>query len=103
MKYCLPLFLVLFVPPAGRAADWSHWRGPEQNGVARDRDLPDKWSPDAKKADNNLIWRVPYGGRSAPIVEKGRVYVINKAGEGLTEQERVMCFDARDGKPLWEH
>ena len=43
------------VSPAS-AADWLHWRGPEQTGVARDKDLPDKWSTDEKAADSNLIW-----------------------------------------------
>ena len=32
-----------------------------------------------------------------------RVYIINRAGEGLNEQERVMCFDADSGKVIWEH
>ncbi len=82
---------------------WSNWRGPEQNGVSRDRDLPDKFSLNARDPNSNLIWRIPYGGRSTPIIQNGRVYIINKSGEGLTEQERVMCFDEKDGKLLWEY
>jgi outer membrane protein assembly factor BamB len=85
------------------AADWAHWRGPWQNGVAPDRNLPERWSPDPNASDNNLIWKVPYGGRSTPLVLGGRVYLINKVGEGLHEQERVMCFDAESGKVLWEY
>src|SRR5262249_33660315 len=49
-------------------------------------------------------------GRSTPVVQNGRVYIINKAGgEGDTEesrlhlQERVMCLDADTGRTLWEH
>lgn len=103
MKYRLSLLVVLLAGTTVPAADWSHWRGPEQNGVARDRDLPEKWSPDPKKSDNNLVWRAPYGGRTTPIVQNGRVYLINKTGEGLSEQERVMCFDDKDGKLVWEH
>jgi outer membrane protein assembly factor BamB len=86
-----------------RAADWTHWRGPEQNGVSREHDLPDRWSPNPKAESNNLIWKQPYGGRSTPIIMNGRVFFINSAGEGLTGQERVMCFDAETGKVLWEH
>src|SRR5438094_459908 len=41
-------------------ADWLHWRGPEQTGVARDTGLPDKWSPD-QSGENNLIWKQPIG------------------------------------------
>jgi len=86
------------IPPT-----WSHWRGPEQTGVSRERDLPEKFSLDPKAENSNLIWRVESGGRSTPVVQNGRVYIINKTGDGLTEQERVMCFDEKDGKVLWEH
>jgi outer membrane protein assembly factor BamB len=86
------------------AHDWAHWRGPEQSGVSREKGLPDKWSPDKSKADSNLIWKAPFGGRSTPLVMNGHIYLINRCGDlGLHEQERVMCFDANDGKVLWEH
>jgi outer membrane protein assembly factor BamB len=84
-------------------------RGPEQNGVSRDKNLPASFSPDPKAANNNLIWKQPYGGRTTPVVLNGRVYVINPTTEGVTEQERlhlqerVMCFDAQTGKVEWEH
>jgi outer membrane protein assembly factor BamB len=84
------------------AEDWYSWRGPEQNGVSRERDLPDKWSPRGGPG-SNLLWKQPYGGRSTPIVMNGRVYIINQAGEGVNEQERVMCFDANTGKVLWQY
>src|SRR5438045_1594307 len=87
------------VPPA-RAADWSNWRGPWQNGVSPEKNLPEKFSPDPKAPDNNLIWKAPYGGRSTPLVMNGRVFLINKDGEGVHEQERVMAFDANTGKVL---
>jgi outer membrane protein assembly factor BamB len=32
----------------------------------------------------------------------GRVYLNNQAGEGINEQERVMCLDANTGKVIWE-
>ncbi|HXG12023.1 MAG TPA: PQQ-binding-like beta-propeller repeat protein [Gemmataceae bacterium] len=93
------LAVSLWLVPLATAADWSHWRGPLQNGVSYEKDLPDRWSPEGE----NLIWKMPYGGRSTPIVQHGRVYIINHTGEGVTEQERVMCFDAETGKVLWEH
>jgi outer membrane protein assembly factor BamB len=85
------------------AADWAHWRGPEQNGVSREKDLPEKWSPDPKDPDNNLVWKAPYGCRSTPVVMNGRVFLINRVGEGVHEQERVMCLDANTGQVIWEH
>lgn len=83
--------------------DWYRWRGPEQTGVSREKDLPDKFSTDPKDENGNLLWKQPYGSRSTPIVMKGKVYLINNTGEGVHEQERVMCLDANDGKLIWEH
>jgi outer membrane protein assembly factor BamB len=105
-KYTLPLLLLLLGSTAldTQAADWSNWRGPFQNGFAADTNLPDKWSPDPKAADNNLIWKAPYGGRTTPIVQNGRVYLINRVGDtDLTLQERVMCFDEKTGEKRWEY
>jgi outer membrane protein assembly factor BamB len=104
MKRMFPLLLLVWSVAAlpAQAGDWVHWRGPFQNGFAPDTDLPSKWSP-ATAGENNLLWKQPYGGRSTPLVMNGRVYIIDDAGEGLTEQERVACFDADTGKVLWEH
>src|SRR5262249_31202038 len=123
MKHLLPLVLVLCGWAAAPAAEnWSFWRGPEQNGVSRERRLPDKVSLRAKADDSTVLWRAPYGGICTPIVQNGRVYVITKTGsgesapgkagqeaasdkpgEGLHQQEVVLCFDAGSGKLLWEH
>jgi outer membrane protein assembly factor BamB len=112
MQRTLPLAtLVLLVWTAdGRSSDWANWRGPTRNGVATDTNLPEKFSLNKNDPGNNLIWRVPYGGRSTPLVMNGRVYLINKVGsEGDTEderlhvQERVMCCDADTGNLVWEH
>ena len=81
------------------ASDWAEWRGPARDGVSSEKNLPVKWSP----TGDNLAWKVPYGGRSAPIVMGDRVYLQNGAGQGETLQERVMCFNADTGKLLWEH
>lgn len=81
-----------------RAADWYNWRGPEQTGVAHEVDLPDRWDD-----NTNLIWKKPIGSRSAPLVMNGHVYLINKVGDGITQQERVMALDAKTGDTLWEH
>jgi outer membrane protein assembly factor BamB len=90
----LCLFLSVFA-----VGDWAEWRGPNRDGISTEKNLPVKWSPTGE----NLAWRAPYGGRSAPIVMGDRVYLQNIAGKGETEQERIMCFNADTGKLLWEH
>jgi outer membrane protein assembly factor BamB len=101
MKRCLSLLLLFGAATLAAAENWSYWRGPQQTGVSRDTGLPDTFAvgPKAK----NVIWTAPYGGITTPIVQNGRVYVINKVGEDESLQERVMCFDAKDGKVLWQH
>lgn len=91
------LALVLLLPV--RASDWAEWRGPARDGISPEKGLPTSWSPSGQ----NLAWKAPYGGRSAPIVMNGRVFLQNTAEKGAAEQERIMCFDADTGKLLWEH
>jgi outer membrane protein assembly factor BamB len=93
LNLCLA-FISLVAP-----SDWAEWRGPARDGISTEKNLPVKWSP----TGDNLAWRAPYGGRSAPIVMGDRVYLQNSAGKGETLQERLMCFSADTGKLLWEH
>src|SRR5579863_402825 len=90
------LFAATTIPPGG---DWPDWRGPHRDGVSHEKKLPEKWS----LSGQNLAWKAPYGGRSAPIVVGDHLYLQNSAGTGATQQERVMCFHADTGKLLWEY
>ena len=95
------LFVVLLIP-AGvllRGADWPDWRGPARTGVSTETGLPSTWSAKGE----NLAWRVPYGGRSGPVVFGDHLYLQNTKGSGETQQERIMAFNADTGNLLWEH
>src|SRR5687768_11596370 len=81
------------------AGDWAEWRGPARDGISNEKNLPVKWSP----TGDNLAWKAPYGGRSAPIVLGDRIYIQNSVGQGEMLQERVVCLNADTGKLLWEH
>ncbi len=95
----LALFVLLSASVVAQASDWAEWRGPMRDGISTEKNLPVKWSPGGE----NLSWKAPYGGRSAPIVMGDRVYLQNGAEAGAKLQERVMCFNADTGKLLWEH
>ena len=99
----LPVVLALCViAPAAvllHGADWPDWRGPARTGVSPETGLPSSWSPSGE----NLAWKAPYGGRSAPVVFGDRLFLQNTSGEGAAMQERLMCFHADTGKLLWEH
>jgi outer membrane protein assembly factor BamB len=93
------LFAFLILPSMLWGGDWPDWRGPDRTGISAEKGLPEKWS----LSGENLAWKAPYGGRSTPIVLGDRLYLQNTAGEGVTEQERMMCFHADTGQLLWEY
>jgi outer membrane protein assembly factor BamB len=80
--------------------DWPYWRGPEMNGVSREKNLPASWSPDGE----NLLWKSEaLGTRSTPIVMRGKLYTLCRANPAtLQEAEKVVCADAATGEILWE-
>ncbi|MGH9347641.1 MAG: PQQ-binding-like beta-propeller repeat protein [Vicinamibacterales bacterium] len=90
---------LLFLSAAALSADWPEWRGPSRDGVSEETGLPSRWSP----AGENLAWRIPIGGRSAPVAFGDRLYILTTTTEGAaTTQERLVAFDAQSGKVLWE-
>lgn len=88
--------VLLFACRPTVAAEWTSWRGPEQNGVSRETSLPEK-------LDDVLWMRDDVSCRATPIVMNGHVYLVNRVGEEAMEQERVVCLDARTGDIVWEH
>ena len=86
-------------PEAPPATEWPAWRGAGQSGASPATGLVDSWSP----AGENLIWRADFIGRSTPIALDGRIYVVGRTGEGITEQERIAAFKADSGELVWEH
>ena len=87
------LFCSSLLGSISEASDWTHWRGPMQNGASPETGLISSWSLDGE----NLIWRREFIGRSTPIIVNGRVYVIGRTGKDITEQEHIACFDAETG------
>jgi len=79
--------------------DWPEARGPNRDGVSAETGLLDKWTLNG----DGMLWRAPYGGRSAPVVMGYRIYLQNPAGRGVDLRERVMALDADTGKLVWEY
>jgi outer membrane protein assembly factor BamB len=108
---CLAIVVWTTIPPAGLMAadgkvdpsDWPYWRGPEYNSVSRETGLPDTINPEGGSG-SNLAWkREDLGGRSTPIVMRGKLYTILRANPATaTEGERVVCIDAATGKDIWQ-
>jgi len=99
---CLVLPVTVFAQPwTADEMDWPFWRGPEQNGISREKNLPDSINP---KGDS-LKWAKPeLGSRSTPIVMNGKLYVIKNKNQGTEREiEEVVCADAETGEILWEN
>ena len=98
---CLLLSLSMAAQGPRRIAsgDWPEIRGPQRDGTSKETGLIEKWST----AGENLLWRVPYGGRSAPIVMGNRIYLQNPSARGENLQERVMALDTETGRIVWEY
>ena len=100
MRYVLVLLValaaVMLLPATAvlGGADWPEWRGPARTGASTETGLAENWSP----AGENLAWRVPVGGRSAPVVFGDHLYLQTSSGSGATLQERLICFNADTGK-----
>lgn len=81
------------------AAEWPQWRGPNRDGVWPETGVTTKF--DSPQLD--AVWRAPIGsGYSGPTVWHGLVYVTDRLVEPA-QVERVHCFDAQTGKPVWKH
>lgn len=112
MNRLLSLGLVFAVTGSILADDWPGWLGPNRDSLWRESGIVDKFP----ESGLTVKWRVPVSlGYSGPAVAGDRVFVTdyvresgdvsNNPGERkqLTGRERVLCFGASDGKPIWEH
>ena len=94
----LPLLAALAVFAASpAAADWPEGRGPAGDGRSEETGLPRSWSPEG----DNLLFRVPYGGRSTPVVLGGRLFVQRGSGQEATRQSQLAALDAATGEEIW--
>jgi outer membrane protein assembly factor BamB len=119
------LFFYLFVSALDAANHWEQWRGPGGAGISTDENLPDRWS-----ATGNITWKteVPGRGFSSPIVWGDRVFLTtsiegpilpgvkgtthiclgqlfvhpDSVGADRSYQLFVLCFDANNGRMLWQ-
>lgn len=102
-----------------QADNWPAWRGPTGDGVSAEKDLPIKWT-----TSENVRWKVklPSAGNSTPIIWGDRVFMTqannvtqwpprvptnyaggaSAGGHAVAEKRSVMCFDRRNGDPLWQ-
>jgi outer membrane protein assembly factor BamB len=106
--------------------NWPRWRGSDGSGVAKEGKYTDEWSP-----EKNIAWKVPVDGKghSSPVIWGDHLFITTairggpsghkapdhlgydlKPGYKNPDSEasdynytlKVLAFDAKTGKPLWE-
>jgi outer membrane protein assembly factor BamB len=85
------------------AEDWPQWGGPQRDLAWRETGIVETL-PEADGATGMLprMWTAKIGaGYAGPAVADGRVFVSDRLAD--ENVERVLCFDAQTGHPLWTH
>ncbi|MCA8987849.1 MAG: PQQ-binding-like beta-propeller repeat protein [Planctomycetaceae bacterium] len=102
------------------AEDWRQFRGPGARGISNSTDLPVQWSE-----TENIHWKttIPGRGWSSPVVVGNRIFLTtvtqntgqpedakpglyfggnrNKPSD-VVHDWKVLCFDLKSGKILWD-
>ncbi len=112
-RLLIGLWFCLFTITARADEHWPGWRGPTGMGLSDEKNLPLTWGG---KTQDNILWKAPLvpsdkvkrdQNQSSPIVWGERVFVtVSYWPEGTTDknfpEHHVLCFNAKDGKKLWD-
>lgn len=97
VRRAIPCSLVLFfaacsVASSQDAANWSTFRGPDGNGVAKDATPPVSWSADSE----NLKWKAAIPGKasSSPIVWGDKVFLMTAVDTKKTADGKEVAAEA---------
>jgi outer membrane protein assembly factor BamB len=95
MRRCFIACLVALTCSAPAWADnWPQWRGPTNDGICKETNLPAEWSE-----TKNVRWKLPMPGQggSTPIVWDKRIFLTSQDGDDVV----LMCIST-EGKELWK-
>lgn len=78
-------------------ADWPNFRGADSTSVASGESLP------TALGEDKVLWKAALPGRGCggAVIVGDRVFVT-ACSQKDQDRLHVLCFDARDGKKLWE-
>jgi outer membrane protein assembly factor BamB len=80
------------------ADNWPHWRGPERNGISKDKGLPFKWT-----REEGIAWKLAMPARSGstPIIWNNTIF-LNVATALNTGDLELWAVDKQKGEPIWK-
>src|SRR5438477_1159702 len=79
--------------PSARGENWPQWRGPTDDGISKETNLPTEWS-----ADKNIRWQLKLPGQrgATPAVWEDRIFLTAQDGDDVV----LLCIG--DGKERWQ-
>src|SRR6266851_1327686 len=86
--------LALAIPLVALGADWPQWRGPDRNGVSKEKGLLQQWP----EGGPQLVWTYKDAGTgfTSPAIVGGKVYTMG----ARKDEECVIALDDK-GKEMW--
>ena len=77
---------------AARADNWPQWRGPTNDGICKETNLPAEWSE-----TKNVVWKLPMPGMagSTPAIWGERIFLTSEDGNVLLFNAHVSSAPAR--------
>jgi outer membrane protein assembly factor BamB len=94
------ILALLAVAGIASAADWPQWRGPDRDGISKEKGLLADWSQPPKP-----LWKVtlPGAGYNGPAVVDGVIYVTGTSGAGKDRVGALYALRASDGILSWQY
>ena len=85
------------VPAVDIPQSWKRFRGGDFDNICKQNvKLADKWPEGGPK----ILWRVKLGeGHAAPVIQNGRVYLLDYDEE--KKGDALRCLSLDDGKEIW--
>lgn len=92
---CVAVLCTLSLCSSLFADNWPNWRGPKNDGISNEKNLPTEFGP-----DKNLAWKLklPGSGGSTPVIWGNDIFVTSISGEN-----QVLQCIGTDGKEKWQH
>lgn len=85
---------LLFASAAARSENWPQWRGPSDDGISKETNLPAEWGE-----SKNILWKLKLPGQSGatPAIWDDRIFLTSQDGDDVV----LMCIGT-DGKERWK-
>ncbi len=95
------LLALVVVCEVARADDWPQYRGPNRDGVSREKDWSWQWPAEGPKR----LWKASIGIGSASVaISRGRAFTLGWSPDKPdgVGKETLFCFDADTGALQWK-